>query len=205
MQQNTSASVTLSPAPITTTIRSMTTPFSTCLDHLSPFAHCLLYATILKSTTAYQALHALPYFSADNTLTQLAILFWIYSTICTLFTKTTWCLAGASNPFWTITTWESSTILALKQCLLEAQELILNLLYIEGFNYAISLLPFPIINVVLSPVILLLSKSKWSTFYADYPLPTGLPQAYQAATTFSNSSLAINISQSSLADRQYSP
>ena len=48
-----------------------------------------LYATILESTMAYQALHALPYFSTDGTLTQLAILFWIYSTIHTLFTKAT--------------------------------------------------------------------------------------------------------------------
>ena len=142
------------------TIRSMMTPFSTQLDHLSPFTHCLLYATILESTTAYQVLHALPYFSTDDTLTQLAILFWIYSKIHTLFTKATWCLAGAPNPFQTTATWESSTILALKQCLLEVQKLILNLLYIKGFNYAISLLSFPIINVVLSPVILSLLKSK---------------------------------------------
>ena len=87
MQQNTPAFVTLSPAPITMTISPMMTPFSTQLDHLSPFSHCLLYAIILKSTTAYQALHALPYFSANNTLTQLTILFQIYSTLRTLFTR----------------------------------------------------------------------------------------------------------------------
>ena len=69
-------------------------------------------------------------------------------------------MAGAPNPFQTTATWESPTILALKQCLLEVQKLILNLLYIKGFNYAISLLSFPIINVVLSPIILSLLKSK---------------------------------------------
>ena len=88
-QQNTPASVALSPVPITVTIKLMMIPFSTQLDCLSPFACCLLYATILKSTTAYQALHALPYFSTDDTLTQLAILFWIYSTLHTLFTRAT--------------------------------------------------------------------------------------------------------------------
>ena len=103
-------------------------------------------------------------------------------------------MANAPNSFWTAAAWESPTILALKQCLLEAQELTLDLLYVEGFNYTISLLPSPIINVVLSPIILLLSESEQLTFYADNPLFTGLPQAYQAATTFSNSSLAINIS-----------
>ena len=112
---------------------------------------------------AYQALQALLYFSANDTLIQLAILFQIYSTLHTLFTRATWCLAGAPNPFWTATAWESSTILTLKQCFLKAQELTLDLLYIERFNYAISLLPSPIINVVLSPVILLLSESNQST------------------------------------------
>ena len=106
---------------------------------------------------AYQALHALPYFSANDTLTQLAVLIWIYSTLCTLFTKATWCLASAPNPFWTATTWESPTILTLEQYLLERQELILNLLYVKGFIY---LLPSPIINVVLSPVILSLLENE---------------------------------------------
>ena len=59
----------------------------------------------------------------------------------------------------------------------------------------------PIIDAVLSPIILLLSESEQSTFYADHPLPTGLPQAYWAATTFSNSSLTVNISWSSLTNR----
>ena len=201
MQQNTLASVILSPAPITVTISPMTTPFSTWLDCLSPFAHCLLYVTILESTTAYQAFHALPYFSANDTLIQLAILFWIYSTLCILFTRTTWCLTSAPNPFQTAAAQESPTILALEQCLLEAWELTLNLLYIEGFNYAISLLPSPILNVVLSSIILLLSESERSTFYTDHPLPTGLPWAYRAATTFSNSFLTINITGSSLTNR----
>ena len=65
-QQNTLASVALSPGPIVTTIKLMVTPFSTQLDHLSLFSHHLLYATILKNTTAYQALHV---FSTNNTLT----------------------------------------------------------------------------------------------------------------------------------------
>ena len=43
--------------------------------------------------------------------------------------------------------------------------------------------------------------SKQSAFYADHPLSTGLPWAYQAATTFSSSSLTVNVSWSSLADR----
>ena len=145
------------------------------LDHLSPFTHFLLYATILESTTAYQALHALPYFSANDTLTQLTILFQIYSTLHTLFTRATWCLAGAPNLFWTATAQESPTILALEQCLLEAQELILDLLYIEQLNFAIFLLSSPIIDVVLSSVILLLLKSEQLTFYADNPLSTSLP------------------------------
>ena len=72
--------------------RSMMTSFSTQLDYLSPFIHHLLYATILESTMAYQALHTLPYFSTDNTLAQLVVLFWIYSTLHTLFTRATWCL-----------------------------------------------------------------------------------------------------------------
>ena len=198
MQQNTPAFVTLSPAPITMTISLMTMPFSTQLDCLSPFTCCLLYATILESTTAYQAFHALPYFSANDTLTQLTILFRIYSTLCTLFTRATWCLAGAPNPFQTATAQESPIILALEQCLLEPWKLTLNLLYIKGFNYTISLLPSPIIDVVLSSIILSLSESEQLTFYADHPLPTGLPWAYWAATTFSNSSLTINISWSSL-------
>ena len=177
------------------------TPLSTWLDHLSPFTHHLLYATILESTTAYQVLRALPYFFTNDTLIQLAILFRIYSTLHTLFTRATWCLAGAPNPFQTATIQESATILTLKQCLLEAWELTLNLLYVKEFNYAIFLLPFPIIDVVLSPVILSLLKSERLIFYTDNPLPTGLSQAYWAATMFSNSSLAINISQSSLTDR----
>ena len=57
--QNTPVSVTLPPAPITTTIKSMMIPFSTQLDHLSPFTHHLQYATILKSTTAYR--YSVPY------------------------------------------------------------------------------------------------------------------------------------------------
>ena len=36
---------------------------------------------------AYQAFHALLYFSTDATLIQLAVLFWIYSTLHTLFTR----------------------------------------------------------------------------------------------------------------------
>ena len=159
-QQNTSASVTLSPAPITATIQLMMTPFSTWLDCLSPFTHCLLYATILKSTMAYQALCALPYFSADNTLIQLTILFRIYSTFHTLFTRATWCSAVAPNPFQTAAAQESPIILTLKQCLLKAQELTLDLLYVKEFNYSIFLLPSPIINIVLSPVIISLSESK---------------------------------------------
>ena len=200
IQWNTSASATLPPAPITAIIRPMVTPFFTWLDHLFPFTWHLLYATILKSTIAYQALHALPYFSVNDTLTQLVVLFQIYSTLCTLFTRATWCSAGAPNPFWTAITWESPTILTLEQCLLKAQELILNLLYVKGFNYAISLLPSPIINVVLSPIVLLLLESKQSTLYADNPLFTGLSWAYQVAATFSNNSLAINVNQGSLID-----
>ena len=68
-------------------------------------------------------------------------------------------------------------------------------------SVTISLLPFPIIDVVLSPIVLLLSESEWSSFYTDHPLPSGLSCAYRAAATFSNSSLTINVSQSSLADR----
>ena len=141
---------------------------------------------------AYQALHALPYFSANDTLTQLAILFQIYSTLHILFTRATWCSAGAPNPFWTAAQ-ESPTILTLKQCLLEAWELTLDLLYVKEFNYTISLLLSPIINVVLSPIILSLLKSEQLTFYTDHPLP-GLLQAYQAATIFSNSFLTVDIS-----------
>ena len=59
---------------------------------------------------------------------------------------------------------------------------------------------FPIIDVVFSSIMLLLLESKWSTFYADHPLSTGLPWAYLAATTFSDNSLAVNVSQSSLTD-----
>ena len=158
------------------------------MDHLSPFTCHLLYATILKSTIAYQELCGLPYFSTDDTLTQLVVLFWIYSTLHTLFTRATWCLASASNPFQTTTARESPTILTLKQCLLETRKVILDLLYIEELNYVISLLPSPIIDVVLSPVVLSLSKSKQLSFYADHLLSTDLFQAYQAATTFSNSS-----------------
>ena len=160
----------------------MTTPFSKQLDCLSPFAHHLLYAIIPESTMAYQALHALPYFSPNDTLIQLAILFQIYSTLHILFTRATWCLASAPKPFWTAAAQESPTILALKQCLLEAWELTLDLLYVKGFNYTISLLPSPIINVVLFPIILSLSESKQLTFYTDHPLSPGLLQAYQAAT-----------------------
>ena len=69
---------------------------------------------------AYQALYALSYFSANDTLTQLAVLFWIYLTLCTFFTRATWCLASAPNPFQTTATRESPTILTPKQCLLEA-------------------------------------------------------------------------------------
>ena len=98
----------------------MMTPFSTWLDHLFPFAHHLLHATILKSTIAYQALHTLPYFSTNNTLIQLAVLFQIYSTLHILFTRATWCLASAPDPFWTAAAQKSSTILTLEQCLLEA-------------------------------------------------------------------------------------
>ena len=172
----------------------MMTPFSIWLDHLSPFACRFLHATILKSTMAYQTLCALPYFSTDDTLTQLAILFQIYFTFCILFIRATWCSAGASNPFCTAAIQDSPTILALKQCLLKAWKLTLDLLYMKGFNYAISLLPSPIIDVVLFPIILSLSESEQLTFYVDHPLPTGLPQAYQAATTLSNSFLTINIS-----------
>ena len=111
MLWNTHAFAALYPAPITIITRSMITTFSTWLDCLSSFAHHLLYATILKNTTAYQALHV---FSTNNTLTQLAVLFWIYSTLHILFTRATWCLADASNPFQTTAAWKSPTILALK-------------------------------------------------------------------------------------------
>ena len=124
-----------------------------------------------------------------------------YSTLHILFTRTTWCLAGAPNPFWTTTAWEFPTILTLEQCLLEAWELTLHLLYVKEFNYAISLPPFSIINVVLFSVILLHLESEQSTFYTNNPLPTSLPQVYWAATMFSNSSLTVNISQSLLTDR----
>ena len=86
------------------TIRFMMMPFSTWLDCLSPFTHHLLYATILESTMAYQALCALPYFSANDTLTQLTVLFQIYSILCTLFTRATWWLASAPNSFQTAAT-----------------------------------------------------------------------------------------------------
>ena len=132
MLWNTPTSAALLPASITTITRFITTPFSTQLDHLFPFVHHLLYATILESTMAYQALCALSYFSTNNTLTQLIVLFQIYSTLCILFTRATWCLAGAPNPFWTAATQEFPTILAFEQCLLEAQELTLDLLYVEG-------------------------------------------------------------------------
>ena len=58
-QQNTPASAALPSAPITMTIKPMMTPFSTWLDHLSPFAHCLLYATIAKAPQPTR--HSVPY------------------------------------------------------------------------------------------------------------------------------------------------
>ena len=103
----------------------------------------------------------------------------------------------SSLPFWCLI---HHTCYILKQCLLKAWELILDLLYVEGFNYTISLLLSPIISVVLSLVILSLSESKWSTFYTHRPLATGLSQAYWAATMFPNSFPAINVSQSLFAD-----
>ena len=122
MLWNTPAFTALPPAPLIVITRFMMTPFSTQLDHLSPFTCHLLYATILESTTVYQALHALCYFSTNDTLTQLMVLFQIYSTLCTLFTRATWCFTSAPNLFWTATVQESPTILTL------------DLLYIEGLD-----------------------------------------------------------------------
>ena len=98
---------------------------------------------------------------------------------------------------------ESPTILTLEQCFLKAQELTLDLLYVKRLNFAIFLLPFLIIDVVLSSVIVLLLKIKRLTFYADHPLSTGLSRAQRVTTTFhsSTSFLVINDSRSSLADR----